>query len=485
MAGRLVAQNITKRFGQVTALDSVSIEFSAGEVHAVLGENGAGKSTLMHVLAGFMLPQEGTVSLDGKPLHLGKPHRCREAGVEMVHQHFTLVPNFTVEENLALAKMGRLAQILNVSRLAATALDMGRQLGWNVDPKAKVGSLSVGVQQRIEILKCLSGDASVLIFDEPTAVLTPDEVLDLIRVLKELKARNKIVILIAHKLSEVMAVADRVTVLRAGKKVSTAPIANVDEATLANWMVGEMPPISLQTKTYHEGLGLSATAIRVLGDRREASVRGVTLNVAPGEILGIGGVDGNGQIELAEALAHVRPITDGHLRWNGQPIERHLRIAYIPQDRQEDGLALPMSVEDNLMIEGQHRPELKKGMLQNVKAVARWCDDLIARFDIRVSSRKQPVADLSGGNQQKVVVSRNLDRRPDFLVAVNPTRGLDVRATRFVHEQIKSAREAGTAVALFSTDLDELAALSDRIVYMSRGELSENQSATALVGGSK
>jgi ABC-type uncharacterized transport system ATPase subunit len=482
MAGRLVAKNITKRFGPLVALDDISIEFSPGEIHAVLGENGAGKSTLMNILAGFMVPLAGIVTIDGKSLPLGHPQKFREMGVEMVHQHFTLVPNFTVAENLALAKIKKLARWIDVTHLTEHAFSVGKNLGWTFDPYAKVGTLPVGTQQRIEILKCLAGDASVIIFDEPTAVLTPDEVLDLIRVLKLLRDSGKIVILIAHKLSEVMATADRVTVLRGGKFVATAPITDVDENKLAHWMVGDMPPIQTKDIASIRGEGLEIDNLRVLGDRKEEAVRGVSLKIGKGEIVGIAGVDGNGQVEFAEALALIRPH-NGKLSWQDDSLANP-KIAYIPQDRQEDGLALSMSVGDNLMIEGQHRSDLKSGLLLDIKKMDAWCEDLVRRFEIRISNLRQPVSDLSGGNQQKIVVSRNLDQRPDLLVAVNPTRGLDVRATRYVHDQITSARDAGTAVALFSTDLDELALIADRIVFLSRGSISEGQTATSLVGGS-
>jgi len=482
MAGRLVAQNLTKRFGTLTALDSVSLEFSQGEIHAVLGENGAGKSTLMNILSGFLTPETGSVTLDEKLVPLGNPQRCRDIGVEMVHQHFTLVPEFTVEENLSLSKLNRLFTVANVENLSERALQISRELGWTIDPKAKIRNLPVGVQQRIEILKCLSGEAKVLIFDEPTAVLTPDEVLDLFRVLRNLKAQNKIVILIAHKLSEVMSIADRVTVLRRGKQIATQTIEKVDAKMLADWMVGEMPELQPKSNNRSQTTGLAAKDVEVVGDRGELIVKKANLIANKGEIVGIGGVDGNGQVEFAEALARVREIRKGNVTWEDKPLREELRIAYIPQDRQVDGLALDMSVQDNLLIQGHRRTDLRRGPWLILKKVTTWAAELIQRFDIRVSSPQQPTASLSGGNQQKIVVARNLDQSPQLVIAVNPTRGLDVRATRFVHDQLRAAEESGAAIILFSTDLDELSEVADRTLFMSRGELVAAQGAESLLG---
>src|SRR5579885_613622 len=340
MADRLIAEHVTKRFGDLLALNDVSIEFIKGEIHAVLGENGAGKTTLMNVLSGFAQPQKGRVLINNLSVPLGQPHRCRKLGIEMVHQHFTLVPEFTVAENLALAKIDRLMAAANANDIAAPILKIAAELGWSCDANAKVRDLPVGVQQRIEILKCLSGNAEVLIFDEPTAVLTAEEVLDLFRVIRRLKDQGKIVILIAHKLSEVMAIADRVTVLRNGSKIATAAINEVDQQTLANWMVGEMPDFNKPQANDLDERTLEVSNLSVKGDRGEQAVKNVSLQVRSGEIFGIGGVDGNGQVELAEALALVR-LSEGSLSWRGNPLSTAaIRIAYIPQDRQRDGLAL-------------------------------------------------------------------------------------------------------------------------------------------------
>lgn len=475
----LEVKSVTKQYGRLVALDQVTASFAPGEIHAVLGENGAGKSTLMGVMSGFVTPNAGTVILEGREIPLGRAFDCKRLGIEMIHQHFTLVPAFSVAENLALARLDGLVQAAKVSERARPSLEAAERLGWKVDPSASVHDLAVGEQQRLEILKALGGEARVLIFDEPTAVLSPDEVQDLFRVLRTLRDEGRVVVLIAHKLSEVLEIADRVTILRRGQLVATAPRADVDADQLAQWMVGEMPPHAERGKTAPEGPGLSVKDLRVKGDRKEEAVRGVSFDVHRGEILGIGGVDGNGQFELAEAIARVRDVAAGEMHWAGEGPT----IGYVPQDRQHDGLALGLSVQENMLIAGYRREEFRRGPLLRLDRITAWARDLIRRFEIKVDSPRERVAALSGGNQQKVVVSRTLDAKPDLLVVVNPTRGLDIRATHFVHGQIRKARDEGAAVLLISTDLDELYTLSDRTAFMSRGELVEGDDARALLGG--
>jgi len=454
------------------ALDAVSAEFRPGEIHAVLGENGAGKSTLVGILGGFVTPDSGTVTLDGVPIPIGRAFDCKRLGIEQIHQHFTLVGAFTVAENLALARLPGLASTAPIAELARPSLAAADRLGWSVEPNARVGDLSVGAQQRLEILKALGGDARVVLFDEPTAVLSPDEVDDLFRVLRQLRDEGRIVILIAHKLSEVMAIADRVTVLRRGKWVASCEIGETNAAQLAEWMVGELPAAATGTRPAPQGNGIQAQGLCVEGDRGEPAIRGIDFQIRRGEVLGFGGVDGNGQVELAEALAAVRSHT-GELQFDGIPISpENLRIAYIPQDRHHDGLALGMSIQDNLLITGHRHPQFAKGPFLVLRAVRAWAQELIDRFQIKADGPALRVSGLSGGNQQKVVVARALESQPDLLVAVNPTRGLDIRATEYVHRMILEAREKGAAVALISTDLDELAALADRTVFLSRGELA-------------
>ena len=482
----LVVQAVSKSFGTLKALDSVSMTFDSGEIHAVLGENGAGKSTLMGVLSGFVTPDVGAVKLDGQDIPLGRAYECKRLGIEMIHQHFTLVPEFTVSENLALAKLDGLFQSVNTTKTAQPALEVGKSLGWELNGNSRTGTLSVGLQQRIEILKAISGTANVLIFDEPTAVLAPDEVDELFRVLRRLKEEGKIVVLIAHKLSEVLAVADRVSVLRLGKLVASAKRDEVSADQLAYWMVGDLPERSEHRELGVLKPGLSAESISILGDRGETAIDGISFTVSQGEILGLGGVDGNGQVELAEGLAQVRKINRGSLQWKGQPFDQSPpQIGYVPQDRQSDGLALSMSIQDNILVSGLKRPSLFWGPFIKIKAVNQWARELIKRFSIKVESPNDLVGSLSGGNQQKVVVSRILDNHPDLLIVVNPSRGLDIKATQFVHERILEARDAGAAVVLFSTDLDELYALSDRTMFLSRGHLIADNGAASLVGGTE
>lgn len=476
MSESLTLSGVSKAYGATIALDRVSVEFIPGEIHAVLGENGAGKSTLMGIIAGFVTPDDGEGYLRDEPLPFGRAFEARRRGIAMVHQHFALVPAFMAAENLALASLGSPWRGHHPVKDVEPSLRLAKELGWELDASARTESLPVGVQQRLEILKALSGEADVLIFDEPTAVLTPNEVADLFRVLRDLRARGRTIVLIAHKLSEVLAIADRVTVLRRGQFVATAPMSDVDETQLATWMVGELPKPRIPEPGSFDP-GLNVTDLHVRGDRGEHAVRGVSFTVGRSEIFGIGGVDGNGQVELAEALAQVRRPVAGSIYIKDCDLEE-ASIAYIPQNRQSDGLALSLSIRDNLLITGHRRRSLRFGPILRLGAIRAWTRALVERFEIKAGAVSDPVSSLSGGNQQKVVVARSLDEVPDLLVAVNPTRGLDVRATDYVHTQIAHAAEAGAIVVLLSTDQDELDALAHRVVYLNRGEFRD-----VIVGG--
>jgi simple sugar transport system ATP-binding protein len=554
----LAMQGIVKRYGPTLALNGVDFAVRAGEIHALLGENGAGKSTLMHVLSGLTHPDSGTIRLAGRVVRVPSPRAARALGIAMVHQHFALVPAFTVAENLALdapcQNFGLRASGVRgfaAKQAAAPALQRAAALGWPFDPDARISDLSVGAQQRVEIVKALATEARLLIFDEPTAVLAGGEVEELFSVLRRLRDEGNAVILIAHKLAEILAVADHVTVLRRGHRVASCQVSETDARQLAAWMIGEaggphprplpqeqgrgdallsgLPqgspalwereepgsnseasgyggepaghgkqrpyaPNALRTEKQEptvppplflgEGLGVGAlrgnsvfvaTEIVVQGDRGEEAIRGLSLEVRGGEIFGIGGVDGNGQTELAEALVGLRPVVSGTLTWNGGPFRagRAPTTGYIPQDRRRVGLAVTMTVEDNLLFEAVRSPEFRRGPFLKRKALRRLATDLIRTFDIRTSGAGLPVSALSGGNQQKVVVARALYAQPEWIVAVNPTRGLDIGATRFVHTQLRQARARGAAIVLISTDLDELAALADRAAILAGGHLTE------------
>lgn len=474
----LQVDGISKRYGRVQALDNVSLEFRRGEIHAVLGENGAGKTTLMGVLAGFVTPDRGTVALNGEAVALGKPFLMRQTGIAMVHQHFTLVPAFTVAENLALANATSVYRPLNAAREAAEALELSRRLGWDLQADDRVEGLAVGVQQRIEITKALAGPSDVLILDEPTAVLARGEVEELFAILRKLRDEGRCIILIAHKLSEVLAIATRISVLRKGRFVATANARECDEQMLAQWMVGELPKLTERSPA-QTSRGLLVSHLQVSGDRGHNAVSDVSFEVSKGEILGIGGVDGNGQQELAEAIAGVRRHQGGTVSWaDGEVME----AAYIPQDRQTDGLALDMSVLENFCLGGYRRRGFRTFGFLKLRKLRTWAKRLIERFAIKSDSVDQPALSLSGGNQQKIVVARSLDSDPKLVVAVNPTRGLDVGAAAYVHDVLSQARASGAATLLFSTDPDELFEVSDRVLFMNAGKLYEGDKAAAYFG---
>jgi general nucleoside transport system ATP-binding protein len=491
---KLELRGITKRFGSLVANDHIDLVVQPGEIHALLGENGAGKTTLMNVLYGLVQPDEGEILLDDEPVAIHSPRDAIRAKVGMVHQHFMLVPVFTVAENvtlgaepvrrLATPALGGLPSIglpsiglLDRRQARREVRELSERFGLRVDPDALVEDLPVGVQQRVEIIKALLRDASVLVLDEPTAVLTPGETEDLFRIMRELREGGRSIIFISHKLKEVQAIADNITVIRRGKVVGQRP-PSTTSVELASLMVGR----SVQLRVSKEpavpaGVVLDVQDLHVHGERGEHSVRGVSFQVRSGEILGVAGVQGNGQTELCEALMGLRPST-GSVRLDGTDLSHastrdRLRagIGYIPEDRTEDGLVGDFSVADNLVLDVYDRPPYANGIALNLAAIRDTAATRVQEYDVRTTSVETPAGTLSGGNQQKVVVAREMSRDVKILLASQPTRGLDVGSIEFVHKRLVAQRDAGAAVLLVSSELDEIYALADRIAVMYEGRI--------------
>ena len=470
---------ITKRFPGVLANDLMSLTVESGEIHAIVGENGAGKSTLMKILYGLYRPDAGSIAVRGRPVILEGPRRAIELGIGMVHQHFMLIPRFTVAENVILGsepvRRGRLALEAARDRIKTLCA----QYGFVLDPDAEVESLSVGEQQRVEIIKVLYRGADVLILDEPTAVLTPQEVEDLFSNLRRLRAEGKTIIFISHILDEVLEIADRITVLRRGQAVGTLPAAEATKGQIAEMMVGRPVLLHLPIPPVQPGdVRLDVEAAVVVGARGRPVVRGVSFAVRGGEIYGIAGVEGNGQSELIEAIVGLRPLAGGSIRIMGRTIAgldpeaiRLLGVAHIPEDRHRRGLVLPMEIWENLILGHHTREVFGRGITLNRTAIDQYARDRVQQFDVRTPSLHTPALALSGGNQQKVIVAREFAFTPKVLVAAQPTRGLDIGATEFVWRQIIEARSAGLAVVLVSAMLEEVLSLADRIGVICAGEI--------------
>lgn len=478
----LSVRGLGKRFGTVQALADVDLDFRAGEVHAVLGENGAGKSTLMNVLAGVQRPDVGSVLLDGRPVTLASPRAARRAGIGMVHQHFTLVEALTVTENLVLSLPHTARWRLRTAAAAAQARALAQRVGLDLSPPdAPVFQLPVGARQRLEILKALAGAGRVLILDEPTAVLTPQEVRQLLAMLRELRVQGHAVIFITHKLREVKEIADRVTIMRGGRVIGTFEAGRITESEMAARMVGDAAWARprRRTRDVDGPIVLQVSQLSAQGSRGVPALVDVSFAVRGGEILGVAGVDGNGQRELFEVLVGVRRLSAGTVNVDGRPITTFTPraalaagIGHIPPDRQREGLVLPMSVQENLLLSRSILERFAwRGVLQ-ADAARRFAGDLVQQYAIRVASLDAPVRSLSGGNQQRVIVARQLAQHPAVLVTVNPTRGLDVAATGAVADALTDVARQGCAVVLISTDLDEVLDLSDRVTVLSRGRLS-------------
>jgi simple sugar transport system ATP-binding protein len=470
--------SIVKRFPGVLANDQVDLELRPGEVHALLGENGAGKSTLMSVLSGLYFPDAGQIYIHGRPVTIHSPRDAIQLGIGMVHQHFMLVPVMTVAENVILG-LDRPRFYLDLSKTERQLTELATRYGLRVDPEAYIWQLSVGEQQRVEILKMLYRGAEILILDEPTAVLTPQEVDDLFATLRRMAGEGQAIIIISHKLDEVEAIADRVTVLRKGRKVATVDRTQVSKAELARMMVGREVLFDLQKEPLQAGeVVLEASNLHALGDKGLPALRGVSLQVQAGEIVGIAGVAGNGQRELAEALTGLRPCKNGQIHVAGQEttnctprqaIERG--VGHVPEDRLGTGLVPNLSITDNLMLKAYRTEALAQGPFLDPQAVRAFARDLVTRFEVSTPTLETPVKALSGGNLQRVLLAREISCRPAVMVAVHPTRGLDIGATEAVHRLLLELRHQGTGILLISEDLDELLALSDRVLVLYEGQV--------------
>jgi general nucleoside transport system ATP-binding protein len=463
------------------ANDHIDLVVEPGEIHALLGENGAGKSTLMNVLYGLLQPDEGEVLVDGKARHFKSPGDAIAAGIGMVHQHFMLVPVFTVTENIMLGAEqtnGGPIGLLDRRTARTHVLEVSRRYGLPVDPDATIEDMPVGVQQRVEIVKALVREVDLLILDEPTAVLTPQETDELLSVMRTLKAAGKSIVFITHKLKEVKAIADRITVVRRGAVVGTAR-PDASEDSLAALMVGRSVKLTVDKAPARPGEPvLSVRGLRVYDDRGHPAVDGVDLEVRAGEVLGIAGVQGNGQTELVEAIMGLRPVTEGRIDLAGQNIaDRNTKdtlrtgVGYIPEDRSVDGLVKDFTVAENLVLDVYDQPPYASGLALRPVAIKQAAQKMISGFDIRTSSAETSVGTLSGGNQQKVIVARELSRDLRVVIAAQPTRGVDVGSTEFIHARVVHERDEGAAVLLVSSELDEVLGLADRIAVMYRGKI--------------
>jgi ABC-type uncharacterized transport system ATPase subunit len=477
---KLELKGITKRFPGVVANDSVNLTVSEGEVVALLGENGAGKSTLMNVLYGLYSADEGEILIDGEPLTLGSPAESIEAGIGMVHQHFMLIPVFTVAENVILG-VEPTNSFGGIRRRDAERMvrELSQRYGFDLDPAAIIEDLPIGVQQRVEIIKALARDARFLVLDEPTAVLTPQEVDDLFRIIEQLKDAGKGIVFISHKLKEALEIADRIVVMRQGKTVAEVDPSTTNEQDLATVMVGR--PVELIVHKEPPTIGdeiVTVEGLRVMDDRGQLAVNGVDMTIHAGEIVGIAGVQGNGQTELVEAVTGLRPALAGRVTLNGQdvttdsPRQMHRNnVAHVPEDRQRSGLVLPFSVTENVVLDSYYHAPFSKGIVMDWDSAEEESVRLVEQYDVRTPGVDVELKGLSGGNQQKVIVAREFSRDVDFIVASQPTRGVDVGSIEYIHARIVEERDNGAAVLIVSSELDEVMALSDRLLVMFDGKI--------------
>ena len=472
--------NIRKEFPGIVANDNVTLQLKKGEIHALLGENGAGKSTLMGMLFGMYMPDRGIIKIKGEEQKISNPNIANDLGIGMVHQHFKLVENFTVTENIILGCEPRKFLTVDIKKAAKRIDELSKNYGLNVDPYSKIEDISVGMQQRVEILKMLYRNAEVLIFDEPTAVLTPNEIEDLIAIMKNLIKEGKSIILITHKLKEIKAAADRCTVIRRGKFIGTVEVKNTSEVEMATMMVGR--EVSFKVEKGEANLGEEVLKIENLSVKNNKKVLGLkdfNLNVRKGEIVGIAGVEGNGQSEIVEAITGMRNIEDGKIFFKGNEItHKSIRnridagISHIPEDRHKRGLILDYTMEENMVLKAyKNEPFSKRGLI-NKDEITKYTNDIIETFDVRSGEGGISMArTLSGGNQQKAIIGREIFSNPDLLIAVQPTRGLDVGSIEYIHKRLIEQRDSGKAVLLVSLELDEILNVSDRIAIVNNGEL--------------
>ncbi|GAA0078650.1 ABC transporter ATP-binding protein [Clostridium sp. CTA-5] len=472
--------NIRKEFPGIVANDNITLRLKKGEIHALLGENGAGKSTLMSVLFGMYQPERGCIKVRGKEVEISNPNVANDLGIGMVHQHFKLVHNFTVTQNIILGCEPKKGLAVDIKSAAKRIDELSKKYSLNVDPYAKIEDITVGMQQRVEILKMLYRDAEVLILDEPTAVLTPQEIEELISIMQNLIKEGKSIILITHKLKEIKAVADRCTVIRRGKYIGTVDVKDTSQAEMAEMMVGR--PVSFKVDKKEKEAGdviLKVEDLSVMNNKKVLGLKNFSIEVKSGEILGIAGVEGNGQSELVEAITGMRHVQSGKIYFKGNDITNmsirkriDAGIAHIPEDRQKRGLVLDYTIEDNIVLEIYNREPFSKHGLLNKDAIHNYAEKIIEEFDVRSGEGGASLArTMSGGNQQKAIIGREIELDPDLLIAVQPTRGLDVGSIEYIHKRLVEQRDEGKAVLLISLELSEVLNLSDRIAIINSGEL--------------
>ena len=472
-------REITKIFGQFVANDKINLHLHRGEIHALLGENGAGKSTLMNMLAGLLEPTSGEIAVNGQVVKLDSPSKAASLGIGMVHQHFMLVEAFTVAENIILGSEITKNGVLDIKKAIQEIKELSEKYGLAVDPSAKVEDISVGAQQRVEILKTLYRGADILIFDEPTAVLTPAEIDELMIIMKNLVKEGKSIILITHKLDEIRAVSDRVTVIRRGKSIETVEIAGATNQDLAEMMVGRSVSFTTEKNPPQpKEVILSIKDLVVNENRGIPAVKNLSLDVRAGEIVGIAGIDGNGQSELIQAITGLRKVKSGTINIKGKDVVglpprkiTEMKVSHVPEDRHRDGLVLDMTISENIALQTYYKEPLSKNGILNYTNIHNYARKLMEEFDVRAANDYVPASALSGGNQQKAIIAREVDRDPDLLIVSQPTRGLDVGAIEYIHKRLIGERDKGKAVLVVSFELDEILNLSDRIAVIHDGKI--------------